>query len=322
MEQTIFIVGVGRSGTSMLMTLLNGHSKIAFTPETHFLRFYVGSQEIQAEFEAKGVTKFKEIIDQDDYYKRLHIDSSELLAPYLKEKKVFDLRAIYKEILSTYLRRKDKTYIGDKDPRYIDYLPIIKEIYPNAKIIHIYRDPRDIVLSKTKADWSAHRPYWMNAIISQVQIKKGRKKIQELFDGHFYELSYESLVANPNESLTKLLAFLDLELEKEMLDLRKSAEELVDKAEMQWKNNTFKPVMNANKEKWRKGLSTSQIRCTEIICKEWFKNLGYGYSKVKINFMEELFYQLIFAAQNLQELVYDRQLSKQMKKTLLEAEKN
>jgi len=34
----IFIVGVGRSGTSLVQSMLNAHSKIAFPPETHFVR--------------------------------------------------------------------------------------------------------------------------------------------------------------------------------------------------------------------------------------------------------------------------------------------
>ena len=39
----IFIIGVGRSGTSLLQSMLNSHSKIAFTPETHFIRSYMSS---------------------------------------------------------------------------------------------------------------------------------------------------------------------------------------------------------------------------------------------------------------------------------------
>lgn len=312
--QPIYIVGVGRSGTSMLMTLLNGHSKIAFTPETHFLRFYMANPGIQAQIEAKGVVNFKAILEEDSYYKRLNISSDLLLKPYLKEGKAFHLDAVYNDILQIYLQCKNKQLIGDKDPRYIDYLEVIERIYPNAKIIHIHRDVRDVVLSKTKADWSAHRPIWMNAIISQVQMKQGRQDAKARFGVNYYELAYENLVSNPTATLTKLLAFLELEFEESMLDLTKSAQELVDQSEMQWKDNTFKPVLQGNTEKWRSQLTPFQIRTIEIICKEWFSDLDYAYANTKISFLKTTFLKLFFGVEIVQTLLYKWQFQKQLKK--------
>ncbi|MEL6973326.1 MAG: sulfotransferase, partial [Bacteroidota bacterium] len=177
----VYIVGVGRSGTSMLMTLLNGHSQIAFTPETHFLRYYLGTAEIQANIEQEGAAAFQQTLEADSYFQRLNLSAAELLQAYVAEDRDFDLVEIYEDILRQYLNRKGKQIIGDKDPRYLDYLDRIAATFPQAKIIHIYRDPRDVVLSKTKAGWSAHRPYWLNAMISQIQMEEGRKRGQVLF---------------------------------------------------------------------------------------------------------------------------------------------
>ena len=315
-EKTLFIIGVGRSGTSMLMTLLNGHSRIAFTPETHFLRFYLGSEEIAAGLEAGGAARFREILANDDYFRRLNISPEALFAPYLKEEKPFRLQLLYHDILSAYLRRKGKEYIGDKDPRYIDYLPVVKTVCPNAKIIHIYRDPRDVVLSKMKAEWSAHRPFWLNAMISQIQIKKGRATARRLFGSNYYELSYESLVSEPEQTLTRLLNFLELSYEPEMLDLQRSAAELVDPSEMQWKNNTFRPVLSENMEKWRSRLSPFQIRCIEHICREWFDHLGYRYSGIRLKKGTEILLRRATALETLPRLLYERQLKSQVKSML------
>ncbi len=314
-DQAVYIVGVGRSGTSLLMTLLNGHSKIAFTPETHFLRFYLGSEAIRRQWEKRGPAVFQKTLANDAYYQRLNIPEAELFADYGKSK-AFDLHEVYRDLLSRYLVRKDKQMIGDKDPRYIDYLEVLQQIYPKAKIIHIYRDPRDVTLSKMKAAWSAHRPYWMNAIISQMQITRGRELGPRLFGDQYYELSYESLVTEPETTLTKLLAFLGYDYEASMLDLRRSAEELVDPSEWQWKDNTFKPLLAENLEKWRTKLSPFQVRCIEVICKEWFKNLGYRPSEKKVGLLQENLLRSVFAFEGLQRVVYDRQLKSQMKKAL------
>ncbi|MEN0047910.1 MAG: sulfotransferase [Bacteroidota bacterium] len=312
-QQTIYIIGVGRSGTSLLMTLLNGHSQITFTPETHFLRFYLGTPSLQQLIEEKGVATFQKTLEQDDYFQRLNIAAEDLLQPYLAQENPFDLKAVYRDLLSIYQKRKDKQYIGDKDPRYIDYQEVVKEIYPNAKIIHIYRDPRDVMLSKTKADWSAHRPIWMNAIISQMQIEQGRRKAKQLFGANLHELSYESLIMQPAETLTDLLAFLGLEFEEKMFDLRQSASELVDENEMQWKDNTFKPLQSSNTQKWKKKLSPTQIRTIEIICKEWFQELGYEYSNVKISPLKTFFLKFVFSFRSLQAWFYNYKLKSQLK---------
>ena len=313
MNKVIYIIGVGRSGTSLLMTLLNGHSKIAFTPETHFLRFYLGNEQVKSAFEGKGVEAFKTVLAKDEYYKRLHHSSEELLEKYIKGKEDFDLNEVYLQILNTYRTKKNKDWIGDKDPRYIDYLPVIKSICPEAKIIHIYRDPRDLVLSKMKANWSAHRPYWLNAMISQIQMKKGRETAQKLFGKNYYELSYESLTKSPENALTDLLHFLKLDYEAGMLNLQKSAKELVDENELQWKNNTFKPVMNVNSKKWMTKLTAIQIRSIELICKEWFEKLSYEKSEVSISSWREKVLQTIFSFEGIQEQLYKYQLRKKTK---------
>lgn len=312
-QQTIYIIGVGRSGTSLLMTLLNGHSQITFTPETHFLRFYLGTPKLQQLIEEKGAEAFYETLKQDDYFQRLHIDPEDLLSPYLKKEDFFDLKEVYRDLLKIYQIRKKKKNVGDKDPRYIDYQEVIKEIYPNAKVIHIYRDPRDVMLSKTKADWSAHRPIWMNSIISQMQIEQGRRKAKQLFGSNLHELSYESLITQSAETLTDLLAFLGLDFEEKMFDLRQSAKELVDKNEMQWKDNTFKPLQASNTQKWKKQLSPTQIRIIEIICKEWFQELGYEYSNSKIGFLKTLFLKFAFSFRSLQAWFYNYKLKSQLK---------
>lgn len=314
--QVVYIIGVGRSGTSLLMTLLNAHSQIAFTPETHFLRFYLGNEAIKTKMEAQGVEAFQQLLEADDYFKRLNFSTTDLLQPYLNKGKPFQLDQVYKDLLQRYLNGKGKQLIGDKDPRYIDYLDMIHYIFPTAKIIHIYRDPRDVMLSKTKAEWSAHRPIWLNAAISQIQIERGRTKAQQLFQQNYYELAYESLLTQPNETLTQLLIFLGLAFEEKMFDLQKSASELVDISEMQWKDNTFRPLKGDNIEKWRTQLTPMQIRTIEIICKTWFQHLGYEPSDQKIGFFKELGLRLAFSFRGLQRLFYNYKLRGQMKQQL------
>ncbi|MEM6697667.1 MAG: hypothetical protein AAF599_04680, partial [Bacteroidota bacterium] len=91
------------------------------------------------------------------------------------------------------------------------------------------------------------------------------------------------------------------------------AEELVDPSEWQWKDNTFKPLQSSNTQKWKKKLSPTQIRTIEIICKEWFQELGYEYSNVKISPLKTFFLKFVFSFRSLQAWFYNYKLKSQLK---------
>ncbi|RME94264.1 MAG: hypothetical protein D6772_14905, partial [Bacteroidetes bacterium] len=98
------------------------------------------------------------------------------------------------------------------------------------------------------------------------------------------------------------------------LNLKESAQELVDATEMQWKDNTFRPVQPGNTQKWRQQLKARQVIVTEAICREWFEELGY----------EEAIYPQLHAWQRWQlaplqwqlpqRMLYNWQLRRQMQK--------
>lgn len=274
MKNRIFIVGVGRSGTSLLQSMMNAHSEVAFIPETHFLRKYVFTNK---EFQSK-----KEVIAElgkDHNFKRAKIELNEIITnndSFLE---------IYNDLLDTYLKTKLKKIIGDKDPRNIDFIPQLKTCFPEAKVIHIMRDPRDVVLSRTKADWSKHWPLSLHAYIYNAQIKRGRKLGQKLFGENYHEIYYEDLILKPEDELKNICTFIGIDFELGMLEFGSSAKELVDKSEMQWKKETMGPLLSSNKNKWRNEFTDFQIDLIQKVCNSSFKNLQYNKAKINQSFL-------------------------------------
>ena len=120
----IFIVGVGRSGTSMLQSMLNTHREITFPPETHFIRSYIS--------EKNELENVKEELLSDPNLLKLRLPLKKILERNTK------LETFYKELLKEYMISQGKKYVGDKDPKNIEYLQLIHNIFPQAIIIHIY----------------------------------------------------------------------------------------------------------------------------------------------------------------------------------------
>ena len=285
-----FIVGVGRSGTSLLQSMLNAHPDIASPPETHFLRNYVFPSLKSNGFVATA--KLSAFLQADDSFKRIGIPVEQIYD--VKAQKV-ELRSAYLEMLDIYKERKEKKYIVDKDPRNIDFLPQLNHLFPDAKIIHIYRDPRDVIASKMKAAWSKSKPYWLHGFIGQSQIKGGRQLAKKHFTSENYlEIAYEDLIQKPEATLQKLTTFLGVSYDEKMLTFSKSAKELVDKKEIQWKKETMQPLMKGNSNKWKSSLTNFQATFIEQISKEYFQQLNYQKEASKnVNIITRTFLSLL-----------------------------
>lgn len=273
-KKLVFIVGVGRSGTSLLQSMLNAHPEIAFLPETGFLRSYV--------FRQKRV--FKDVTEKENFVRTLYLDDKYKRTQVNPESIVTNSESyiqVYYSLLKSYAGEESK-YVGDKDPRFLDFLPELNNILPSSKVIHIIRDPRDVVLSRTKADWSKRWPFFMHACMYKAQLERGRRLGRKIFRKNYLEIYYENLIINPEQVLKEIMEFLELEYNDSMLNFRDSAKSLVDQTEMQWKKETLGPLLSRNAGKWQKQLSESQIYTVQQICSETFKRHPYNKRKMHL----------------------------------------
>jgi len=270
----IFIIGVGRSGTTLLQSMLNAHRQISFPPETHFFRCYISNSIITKRFANKGLKSLKSIIVNDKNLLKLNLDLKEIINN-LVDRNSFTLENFYKKLLSEYAKVKAKKIIGDKDPKNIENLRDIERFFPEASILHIIRDPRDVVLSRMEAEWSKNRNFLLHILAYREQLNMGRMEGKKLFKNRYYEVIYEDLIEKPEEELKKITKFLGIEYDNNMLNYSQRAEEIIIGEESEWKANCFKPVLSFNKNKWKSQLSKNKVCLIEKICREPFINLNY-----------------------------------------------
>lgn len=293
-RRVIFIVGVGRSGTSLLQSMLHAHPNISFLPEIHFFRRYIASTYSRFKYEKLGVKKFQSKIADDNEFERAGMSANNVLEPFMDGGQKFDLVRVYNRLLNLYRARKGVDAVGVKDPRLIDYLPQVKQAFPGANILHIIRDPRDVVLSRMNANWSAGRPDWLHALTYRAQIKRGHTIGGRLFGAQYMEVHYEELLAEPERILQDLAEHLGVPYSNDMLAFQSSAEELVHESEYSWKKETMGPLLRDNSGKWREGLSGWQVCLTEQICNKAFECFGYERATCpkELSYTQKFFLQL------------------------------
>jgi len=261
-QAPIFIVGVGRSGTSLLQSMLASHSDLSFLPETAFIRKYIAKNKLKTTIHANGISSALEIIQNDKTLSRIEFDFSDCLSSDLQN---IDLEC-YKKMQLDAMGSTGKSRFGDKDPRLIEFLPVVKQSFPEAFVVNIIRDPRDVLSSKKKAAWSAGRSTMFYAFANRVQLRLARQFGRKLFGKRYIEIVYEDLIKEPATQLKGLCNKLEMTYEDNLLDFGKQAKKLVSKAEKSWKKETFGPLLSDNADKWKQQLNDREVALTELSC--------------------------------------------------------
>jgi len=153
-----FLLGRGRSGTSLFQTILNAHKNIAVPPEAQFVTL------LYKKYSKSSWSKKEVLSFYDDLCLEPRVDNWKLDKDYLKERLLNTLdeqggtnySKLCREVYSCYAVRKGKesfVVLGDKNPQYSLYVKQLIQVFPEAKFIHMIRDCRDNVLSFQKVDF-------------------------------------------------------------------------------------------------------------------------------------------------------------------------
>lgn len=292
--KTIFIVGVGRSGTSLLHSALNSHNQITLPPETHFVRTYIAGN--------NDIRKLKKKIINDKYLKRLDLDLKKLVA------NSSSLENFYKSLLMEYMRKENKMIVGDKDPKNIEYLKLIHSMFPKTSLIHIFRDPRAVISSRKKAKWSKNRNIMQHMLAYKAQLLYCMKIGRKLFS-NYYEIRYEDLVLNPSEELKKLCTHIGVDFDENMLEFYKNSHKVAEGEETLWKENIFNPIMKQNIHKWEKNLTKKEINLINVCLSNEIELLGYKRSLDNDPLMNQVKKYTFRQVLNLLTILYSQKLN-------------
>jgi hypothetical protein len=143
-------------------------------------------------------------------------------------------------------------------------MPLLKEYYPEAKFIHIFRDPRDYCLSGKKS-------YGKNIYRAAEDWRRCIKSATDdasLIAQDYMQISYESLLMESETVLRHICKFINVEFIQSMLTPLSTTENLGDA-----KGQAI--IIRGNLGKYKEQLSSSQVNRIEEIVKPVALNLGY-----------------------------------------------
>lgn len=256
--------------------MLHAHPEIHFLPETHFFRRYIGPKLPRIRATIQGAESFRRTLAKDTEFGRIDIRPEEVLAPFLDECQQFSLPSVYRRLLDFHAERFSCEVVGDKDPRLIDFMPELDRFVPRVRVIHVIRDPRDVLLSRRKAAWSRDRSDWSHLLAYRAQMSRAKRTGPRFLGDRYLEVGYEDLLQEPEDTLAQICRHVDLEYDRAMMSFSQEAEELVGHDEWEWKKETTGPLMRNNMRKWEGKLEPAVRVLAEKLCIEPFPELGYG----------------------------------------------
>jgi hypothetical protein len=154
-------------------------------------------------------------------------DSTHRVGPpaYFSEKEFLDILKNYMlHLLQPVVERllPDEIFL-EKTPSHALFIPEIKQLLPESRIIHILRDPRDVVASLLAAgrtwgsNWAPKRAN-IAAHIWVDHVRAAREAAKSLSRNEFCEISYEDLSKSPEDSLKRLSRFLGLDWSQDAIE--------------------------------------------------------------------------------------------------------
>jgi len=270
----VFVLGCGRSGTKLLYhTLLSGGGFANYHSESNAFNL-IG---LRFGTLAKRENR-RALLDhwlRSKLFYRSGLNREEIEPRILEEcRNAGDFLRI---LMETIARKQGVERWAECTPLHLLYLPLIKKLIPDALIIHIIRDGRDVTVSLDRIGWIKPLPWDKKrkmlapAIFWRWMVRRGRQYGRAM-GADYLEVHYEDVVEKPRETLARIGAFIDQDLDYDRI--QKNAQgSLVDP------NSSFRGDGQEKESnpvgRWKAILSPEQIAQVESVTGSLLQETGY-----------------------------------------------
>lgn len=233
-----FVIGVVRSGTTLLRLMLDSHPELAIPPETHFL-----PRVIRATRQGATPERVVWVITSHRRWGDFGLDADELLER-LRAIAPLEAGPAIRAFYELYAEKQGKPRWGDKTPGYATRVRRIQRALPEARFIHLVRDGRDVVLSRARKSRRAV-PIPLAARRWKRRILSTRRRAETVT--HYLELRYEDLVQDTERTLRRVCDYIDLPFDPAMLAYHERAGERLREIDRELPPRRGRPRLGARR---------------------------------------------------------------------------
>ena len=274
MRAPVFVLGSPRSGTTLLYHMLLSAGDFAvYRTESNVFNLLV--PRFGDLSKPRNKKKLMNAWLESKLFSRSGLDRAEIKAKVMAECKSGGdfLRIVMGEIART----QNVNRWADCTPEHLLYLREIKKEIPDALVIHIIRDGRDVALSMEKQKWIRPLPWekgqdlLVAALYWEWMVKRGREDGPRIAPDYM-EIRFEDLIQKPRETLKVLGRFIDHDLDYDRI--QRVAIGSVAEPNTSFKGGSagaaFNPV-----GRWKTSLAEEELAKLECLVGRTLESLGY-----------------------------------------------
>ncbi len=269
MTPPLILLGVSRSGTTLLRVILDRSPGIAIPDESFFVPLLARrhGRTIKAERFLDDVARVPTIRDWGvsvaDVAARVRsgMSNGEAIAA----------------IFEAYAEVAGKPRWGDKTPMYMRHLELLAELFPDAQYVHLIRDGRDAALSFLQMPEGTFTRTWAHpstpgqfACLWRKEVGDARSLGRRTGASRYHEVRYEDLVAEPEATVRTVCAFAAIPFEPAMLDYTGA----VDVSAKPHQQRLLTPPTSGVRS-WREDMSAEDVAAFESVAGDLLGALGY-----------------------------------------------
>jgi hypothetical protein len=295
-KDPVFIVGASRSGTAMLQSILNRNHDVRLAGETHYfddLRPRVMGKPLDSMDAAERniCANYFRSLTVRPYGKKGDPDQSWLSREDLLDG-ARDADGVFDAYCKHLASRENATVWGEKTPRHVFRIAEILELYPDAKIVCMVRDPRAVVasyrdwknqgglrraegdpdyLAAIRADEERARMSYHIVLASMMwrgAANAGFEAQMRFTPDRARLVRYEDVTDDPEATVRSVTDWLGVDFDPAMLDIPLHNSSTIQFAEQAG-------VSSAPRDRWREVLSDREIGVVQKVAGATLRNAGY-----------------------------------------------
>lgn len=266
----LFLVGCGRSGTTMLRGMLNAHPELAIPPESHFIP---ALWRVRGRFERGGTLDTRRMaraITRSSRFTQWEVPR-ELLERRIASARGGGFVEVVSAAFMAYADAHGKVRWGDKTPNYALDVALLAHIFPDARFVHLVRDGRDVALSLVEVPWWP----WRLSEAAEVWARWAgcaRADGRALGD-RYIEIRYERLVAEPERVLREVCTFAGLGYRPSMLGAGREAQGIAEHKKTYHRHAGEAPAKGLRD--WRRDMAPRDVAMFEAVAGGALEAFGY-----------------------------------------------
>ena len=289
----VFVVGNSRSGTTMMLRVMNNHSQVHGINEPHFYgTYWAPADDGKPLPEADAKALFIKLItrQRDGFFAEVTPGKfdAEVQRMYDELPAGADRKDVYAGFMAYETKLNGKNIACEKTPQNIFYIDEIQKHFPGAKTIVMFRDPRAVLLSQ-KRKWM-RKDLGMTGMpdseVRRLRMNYHPFTISRLWNSSFdaakrhkgnpdvVEVRFEDLTGDPEGTMRRICTAVGIPFEPAMLQVPHAG------SSSAMDDPTKKGIRTDRGNSWKKGLDDTEIAICQSTCGTRMAQLGYGYADV------------------------------------------